>query len=613
MGDCEQAPMEQPAHAQASKKGGRLKKLRKWVARGDVYNKARLDECVAAGLAPQPTAKVVPPQSGGRVAHMKKDVGGLVWRVLAPRLADGCYVEPESSRDAAKEWPPWLEVGNAAAVARLVLLSVSGLDDATLPSLQGGVKAKCYETRHAPGERRALDAVAAAPPPWEAPPPRKKKRGRKRKRQAAGDDEEEEEEEDDDDEGFEIDSLEAVGDFLLSREQMEANEYPLPSPAPRAVAAGVFAADTAETGDDGEDLGAPADAVPETDAWALPAAAAAISEACRRGGEGWAETVAVEGAEVKPPRVFGLDCEMVKTTRGSECARCTVVDGATGATVLDELVAPGAPVVDYCTQWSGIDAKTLKHVATTLDDVRGALLREVRPTDVLVGHGLDNDLRCLRLAHGACADTALLFGHPRGPGYKRSLKHLCKEFLGRDVQSGAHDSAEDATGALDLFRLKLDRGIDFGARGAGLAKRSSLERLAAGGCRVAVAAAGGDALRASRAPPPPRPGKKETVLACVEKQLAAGWHLLVGHVDVAGRADGAAPDLAEVDRLDQRRKAATDHRASAVWTDAQEAELQAALNAAAFGTAVVGPPGAPLITAPVPGACPRSRAEGNMG
>ena len=75
-------------------------------------------------------------------------------------LADGCYVEPESSRDAAKEWPPWLEVGNAAAVARLVLLSVSGLDDATLPSLPGGVKAKCYETRHAPGERRALDAVA---------------------------------------------------------------------------------------------------------------------------------------------------------------------------------------------------------------------------------------------------------------------------------------------------------------------------------------------------------------------------------------------------------------------------------------------------------------------
>ena len=51
MGDCEQAPMEQPAQAQASKKGGRLKKLRKWVARGDVYNKARLDECVAAGLA----------------------------------------------------------------------------------------------------------------------------------------------------------------------------------------------------------------------------------------------------------------------------------------------------------------------------------------------------------------------------------------------------------------------------------------------------------------------------------------------------------------------------------------------------------------------------------
>jgi len=75
--------------------------------------------------------------------------------------------------------------------------------------------------------------------------------------------------------------------------------------------------------------------------------------------------------------------------------------------------------------------------------------------------------------------------------------------------------------------------------------------------------------------------------------VVASAHLLFNPNRADLRLKQAVQLLAEVDRLDQRRKAATDHRASAVWTDAQEAELQAALNAAAFGTAwVVGPPDA---------------------
>ncbi|KAJ1458959.1 ribonuclease H-like domain-containing protein, partial [Pelagophyceae sp. CCMP2097] len=131
--------------------------------------------------------------------------------------------------------------------------------------------------------------------------------------------------------------------------------------------------------------------------------------------------------------VFGLDCEMVTSARGPELARCTLVDEA-GEVILDELVKPSVAVTDYCTRWSGLDEKRLRHVTTTLDQCRAAVLQIVRKTDVLVGHSMDNDLRCLRLAHAFCGDTALLYGHARGSGYKRSLRHLSAEFLQRAIQ-----------------------------------------------------------------------------------------------------------------------------------------------------------------------------------
>ena len=326
-------------------------------------------------------------------------------------------------------------------------------------------------------------------------------------------------------------------------------------------------------------------------------------------GSGWAETVAVEGAPMAAPRVLGVDCEMVKTKRGSECARVTVVDGETGATVFDELVKAEVPVVDYCTPWSGIDAAMLAGATTTLDCARACLLREIRPTDVLVGHSLDNDLQVLKLAHANVGDTALLYGHPKGAGYKRSLKHLSHEFLGLSIQSGAHDSAEDARAALALFGLKVRNGPDFGSRGAAMYVKSSLERLANAGCRVAFASEdAADRRRVARGTVSAvAPAKKDDVADCVAKQLAAGWHLVVAAardaapaaVDAAAKRVHAAlpedallvvvtqPPLDDADRLARLKKTALDHRATAVWSDDQEACLQAALDAAAYGRAFV--------------------------
>ena len=310
-----------------------------------------------------------------------------------------------------------------------MLAVAPGVADASaVPFLRGGVSARVYGKRHGDADRDALDAVAAAPPPWEAPPPKRKKgsggrRAQKRRRKEAA--RAAEASSDDDDEEPDVDLAAApwalLRDAVLTRAQLAANDYPLPrEAAPRHVAL--------EAEDDGEDLGV----VDGAEAYRLPSRprAAAILERCG------AETVRRSGA---PPgerrRVFGLDCEMVQTTAGARVARCTLVDGA-GAVVFDELAKPAEKVVDYCTQWSGLDEAALRGVATSVDQVRAALLETVDADDVLVGHSLDCDLRALGLAHHACADTALLYGHPRGAPYKKKLKQLAKEFLDREIQDG---------------------------------------------------------------------------------------------------------------------------------------------------------------------------------
>ncbi|TFJ82126.1 hypothetical protein NSK_006455 [Nannochloropsis salina CCMP1776] len=93
-----------------------------------------------------------------------------------------------------------------------------------------------------------------------------------------------------------------------------------------------------------------------------------------------------------------------------------------------------------------------------------ALLAEA-PT-YLVGHGLEGDLRALRIHHPYLIDTAVLYPHPKGAPYKRSLKDLAKDLLdGREVQAGhgssGHDSYQDAVTALELALLKMTQAPGF--------------------------------------------------------------------------------------------------------------------------------------------------------
>ncbi|KAH9482740.1 RNA exonuclease 1-like protein [Psilocybe cubensis] len=155
--------------------------------------------------------------------------------------------------------------------------------------------------------------------------------------------------------------------------------------------------------------------------------------------------------------VVALDCEMIYTTGGMRVARVSIVDGS-GKEIFDEFVRmdEGVNVIDYNTRFSGITPQNYATALRTLSSIREALDLLIDSNTILVGHALDNDLKTLRIIHHKCIDTALLFPHKAGAPYRRSLKDLVREKLGRSIQMGdaneGHSSLEDASATLDLVR-----------------------------------------------------------------------------------------------------------------------------------------------------------------
>lgn len=158
--------------------------------------------------------------------------------------------------------------------------------------------------------------------------------------------------------------------------------------------------------------------------------------------------------------IYALDCEMCYTIRGLELTKITVI-GVDGRLVYDSLVKPELNIVDYNTRFSGITAKDFnkKNTMKTLKDVQNDLMGFINADTILVGHGLENDLRALRIIHSTVVDTAVTFPHYNGLPYRRSLKSLTSNFLKRDIQnSWGHSSCEDATAAMELmlWRVRKD-------------------------------------------------------------------------------------------------------------------------------------------------------------
>lgn len=160
-----------------------------------------------------------------------------------------------------------------------------------------------------------------------------------------------------------------------------------------------------------------------------------------------------------------------------ELLRLTATNWPDGEELLDVLVKPYGAILDLNTRFSGVktdqfvDALPYDGSVNSVKDsrlrivdspaaARSLLFGLISPSTPLIGHAIENDLNVTRIVHPSIIDTCLLYPSRYGLPYRRALRQLSEEFLGRQIQLGGangHDSKEDANAAMDLVRLLLGK------------------------------------------------------------------------------------------------------------------------------------------------------------
>ena len=115
----------------------------------------------------------------------------------------------------------------------------------------------------------------------------------------------------------------------------------------------------------------------------------------------------VQARSTKKLFLVALDCEMVQTTAGLSLARLTVVKES-GAVVLDAHVKPPGTLLDTNLRFSGVKVEDIENATFDVSSVREELGKYIDEETVIVGHGLENDLKALRLVHLKVIDTAIV-------------------------------------------------------------------------------------------------------------------------------------------------------------------------------------------------------------
>lgn len=166
--------------------------------------------------------------------------------------------------------------------------------------------------------------------------------------------------------------------------------------------------------------------------------------------------VVTEASYTFKHRVVAIDCEMCFTTKGLELTRVTILD-LRGNIVYDTLVRPDNPIIDYNTRFSGLTEDSFRKSdnVATLQEVQESILELIDCFTIVIGHGLENDFRALKMVHYTVIDTAIIFGELtyEGEWKRHSLRNLCHWRLNRRIQTSSegHNSVEDALSCLDLM------------------------------------------------------------------------------------------------------------------------------------------------------------------
>lgn len=141
----------------------------------------------------------------------------------------------------------------------------------------------------------------------------------------------------------------------------------------------------------------------------------------------------VESEETKASALVGIDCEMVRTQKGLELARLSIVS-ETGEVIYDAFVKPENEVVDYLTPYSGITSELLSKATVNLTQVQTEVKKLISKSTIVCGHSLENDMKVLKLVHKKIIDSSVLYPHPV-PTFKFGLKKLAERYLQKSIQN----------------------------------------------------------------------------------------------------------------------------------------------------------------------------------
>jgi DNA polymerase III epsilon subunit-like protein len=164
-------------------------------------------------------------------------------------------------------------------------------------------------------------------------------------------------------------------------------------------------------------------------------------------------------------RCVALDCEMVGVGPGgkiSVLARVSVVDWY-GRKIYDAFVHVEEKVTDYRTHVSGVTEQDVKGPKAQNFGVVRKQVKQLLKNKIIVGHGLENDLRALKIEQdfpwynirdSATQYQPYLRQDQFGQWRPRRLRDLAWYNLGIVIQQEGkpHDSLEDARAAMALYR-----------------------------------------------------------------------------------------------------------------------------------------------------------------
>ncbi|XP_021280597.1 RNA exonuclease 4 isoform X4 [Herrania umbratica] len=186
----------------------------------------------------------------------------------------------------------------------------------------------------------------------------------------------------------------------------------------------------------------------------------------------------------KDRALYRISCYYVRFNYGCKAQWVCLVDEDENL-IFHTYVRPQIPVSNYRYEVNGVTEDHLRD-AMPLNEVQDKILKILHNGEsvgrirldggkgrLLVGHGIQHDLDCLRMKYPGqlLRDTAKYRPLVKTNLLSHSLKHLTKTYLGYDIQSGIHDPYEDCISVMRLY--KRMRGQDHQVEGLGNEKANS--------------------------------------------------------------------------------------------------------------------------------------------